>query len=104
MDIISLTVVLSAVVVAAASVLIAANEPPLWIYALSAAGAVLLSDALLHGPAVTSVIGDDLVGTWAVRIALTSTVTAVLGFFVGRGRDRERRAGAEDVDVSASAP
>ena len=92
MDIISLTVVLSAVVVAAASVLIASNEPPLWIYALSAAGSLLLCDALLHGPAVTSVLSDNLVGTWAVRIALTSTVTAVLSFFVGR--EREPRAGS----------
>ncbi|MET7487203.1 hypothetical protein [Streptomyces sp. NPDC005538] len=90
MDIISLTVVLSAVVVVAASVLIASNEPPLWIYALSAAGSLLLSDALLHGPAATSVLGDNFVGAWAVRIALTSAVTAVLGFFVGR----ERRAGS----------
>ncbi|WP_106971647.1 hypothetical protein [Streptomyces xylophagus] len=96
MDITSLTVVLSVIVVVAASVLIVSNEPPLWVYLLSGAGALLLSRALLDGPDFTSVIGDDLLGTWAVRLALTSTLTAVLSFFVGR----ERRVGTDDEQTA----
>ena len=86
MDITSLTVILSVIVVAAASVLIASNEPPLWVYLLSGAGSLPLSSALFNGPDFASAIGDDSLSAWAVRLALTSTLTAVLSYFVGRNR------------------
>lgn len=100
MDIISLTVVLSVVVVVAASVLIAFNEPPLWVCLLSCAGSLPLSSALLNGPDFTSAIGDGSVGAWAVRLAVTSTVTTVLSFFVGK----DSRAGADDDHTTDGPP
>ncbi len=57
MDISSLTVVLSGIAVVAASVLIACNEPPLWVYLLGCAGSLPLSSALLDGVDFTSVAG-----------------------------------------------
>ncbi|MBK3574589.1 hypothetical protein JHN63_12335 [Streptomyces sp. MBT65] len=85
MDIVSLTVVLSVIVALAASVLIVSNEPPWWVYALSALGALTLSRALLDGPDLTSAVRANSLAAWAVRLALTSTITAVSSFFVGRG-------------------
>ena len=93
MDITSLTVVLSAVAVVAASVLIAFNEPPLWVYLLSCAGSFPLSSALLYGPDFTSVLGDGSAAAWGLRLAVASTVTVVLSFFFGK----DSRAGAEDA-------
>ncbi|MFE1802856.1 hypothetical protein ACFW9L_42720 [Streptomyces sp. NPDC059517] len=89
MDITTLTVVLSAVVVVAAAFLIASNEPPLWLYALGCAGSWPLSHVLLDGPGRTAGLGDGSVGAWAVRLAVTTTVTALLSFIV----DKDRRAG-----------
>lgn len=91
MDIASLTVVLSVIVVVSASVLIAFNEPPLWVYGLSCVGSFPLSSALLHGPDFTSAIEDGS-AAWALRLAVTSTVTVVLSFFFGK----DCRGGAED--------
>ncbi|MFJ2263113.1 hypothetical protein ACIOKD_33225 [Streptomyces sp. NPDC087844] len=90
MDITWLTVVLSTVVVVAAAFLIASNEPPLWLCALGCAGSWPLSHALLDGPDFTAALGDGSAGAWAVRLAVTTTVTALLSFFV----DKDRRAGA----------
>ncbi|WP_326721772.1 hypothetical protein OHT59_22400 [Streptomyces sp. NBC_00243] len=92
MDITSLTVVLSVVVIAAAAVLTASNEPPLWVYALTCTGSWPLSSALFNEPAYTSAVGNGAVGEWAVRIAIASTLTALLSFAFGR----ESRAGADD--------
>lgn len=92
MDITSLTVVLSVIAVVAASVLIAFNEPPLWVYALSCVGSLPLSSTLLHGPDFTSAIADGSAAAWALRLALASTVTVVLSFFFGK----DSRGGAED--------
>ncbi|MFD6287567.1 hypothetical protein [Streptomyces sp. NPDC060205] len=89
MDITTLTVVLSAVVVVAAGFLVASNEPPLWLYALGCAGSWPLSHVLLDGPDFTAALGDGSVGAWAVRLAVTSAVMALLSFFV----DKDRRAG-----------
>ncbi len=92
MDISSLTVVLSGIAVVAASVLIACNEPPLWVYLLGCAGSLPLSSALLDGVDFTSVAsrgGDGSVGAWALRVAVAATVTVVLSFFFGKdGRVR----------------
>ncbi|MFE9883035.1 hypothetical protein [Streptomyces sp. NPDC005784] len=84
MDITSLTVVLSVVVILAASVLTASNEPPLWVYAVTCVGSWPVSSALLNAPAFASAVGHSAVGEWAVRIAVTSTFTAVSSFFVGK--------------------
>ncbi|WP_329254376.1 hypothetical protein OG223_28255 [Streptomyces sp. NBC_01478] len=100
MDITSLTVVLSVIVVVAASVLIAFNEPPLWVYLLSCAGSLPLGSALLSGPDFTSSIADGSAAAWALRLAVTSTVTVVLSFFFGK----DCRAGAEDEDDPDHAP
>ncbi len=107
MDITSLTVVLSVIVVVSASVLIAFNEPPLWVYGLSCVGSFPLSSALLHGPDFTSAIEDGSAAAWALRLAVTSTVTVVLSFFFGK----DSRGGAEDdpehehtTDTAAPAP
>jgi hypothetical protein len=92
MDITSLTVVLSVIVVVAASVLIVSNEPPLWVCLLSAAGSLPLSSALLDGPDFTSPIDNGSLAAWALRIAVSSTITAVFSFFVGG----HSRASADD--------
>ncbi|MBK3574161.1 hypothetical protein JHN63_10065 [Streptomyces sp. MBT65] len=91
MDITSLTVVLSVIVVVAASVLIAFNEPPLWVYLLSCAGSYPLGSALLGGPDFTSPIADGSMAAWGLRLAVASTVTVVLSFLFGK----DCRAGAE---------
>jgi len=91
MDITSLTVVLSVIVVVSASVLIAFNEPPLWVYGLSCVGSFPLSSALLHGPDFTSAIEDGS-AAWALRLAVASTVTVVLSFLFGK----DSRGGAEN--------
>ena len=83
MDITSLTVVLSAVAVVAAAVLVVSNEPPLWVHLLGCAGSLPLSGVLLRGPAVTSVLGEGSAAVWGLRLAVASTVTAVLSFFFG---------------------
>ncbi|MER7642756.1 hypothetical protein [Streptomyces sp. NPDC126522] len=89
MDISSLTVVLSGIAVVAASVLIAFNEPPLWVYLLGCAGSLPLSSALLDGVDFTSVVGDGSIGAWALRVTVAATVTVVLSFFFGKdGRVR----------------
>lgn len=95
MDITSLTVALSVVVFLAASVLTASNEPPLWVYALTCVGSWPVSSALLNAPAFASTVGNSTVGQWAVRLAVTSTFTAVSSFFVGkdsRGPDDDHTA------------
>jgi len=92
MDITSLTIVLSVIVFVTASVLVASNEPPLWAYALTCVGAWPLSAALLKAPAFVTGVGHSAVGEWAVRLALTATLTAALSFFVGR----DSRGGAAD--------
>ncbi|MFD9434837.1 hypothetical protein [Streptomyces sp. NPDC060002] len=94
MDITSLTVVLSVVVIVAAAVLIASNGPPLWVCLLTGAGSLPLSKALLGTPCFTSTVGDGGVAPWVVRLAVTCTLTAVLSFFVGgdgRGRADDDR-------------
>ncbi|MFJ3896305.1 MULTISPECIES: hypothetical protein [unclassified Streptomyces] len=89
MDISSLTVVLSGIAVLAASVLIAFNEPPLWVYLSGCAGSLPLSGALLDGVDVTSAVGVDSGGVWALRVVGAATVTVVLSFFFGKdGRVR----------------
>ncbi|MFF6990964.1 hypothetical protein [Streptomyces sp. NPDC010273] len=89
MDISSLTAVLSGIAVVAASVLIACNEPPLWVCLLGCAGSLPLSSALLDGVGFTSVVGDGSVGAWALRVVVAATVTVVLSFFFGKdGRAR----------------
>ncbi|MFJ6087871.1 hypothetical protein ACIQI8_41485 [Streptomyces sp. NPDC092369] len=97
MDITSLTVILSVVVIVTASILVASNEPPLWVYALTCAGTVPLSHALLDMPEFSTAVGHSTVGEWAVRLAVTSTLTAVLSFFVGKD-------GREGVDDDADDP
>ncbi|MGW3409493.1 hypothetical protein [Streptomyces sp. NPDC000888] len=92
MDITSLTVVLSVVVIATAAVLTASNEPPLWVYVLTCTGSWPLSSALFNAHAYTSAVGNGAVGQWAVRIAIASSLTALLSFFVSR----ESRAGADE--------
>ncbi|MDH6214876.1 hypothetical protein [Streptomyces pseudovenezuelae] len=96
MDITSLTVVLSVIVVVTASVLIVANEPPLWVYALTCVGSWLPSAALLKAPAFVTGVGHSTVGEWAVRLALTSTLTAAVSFFVGK--DSRGGAGEDATD------
>ncbi|WP_327184182.1 hypothetical protein [Streptomyces sp. NBC_01334] len=94
MDITSLTVVLSVVVIVAASVLTASNEPPLWVYLLTGAGSLPLSHALLGTYCFSSTVGDSGVAPWVVRLAVTGTLTAALSFFVGgdgRGRTEADR-------------
>lgn len=92
MDITSLTVALSVVVIVAAAVVTAPNQPPLWIYLLTCAGSWPLSSALLDEPALTSAVGNSAVGEWAVRLAVTSTLTAASSFFV----DKDSHEGADD--------
>ena len=92
MDIASLTVVLSVIVVLAASVLVVSNEPPLWVYLLSGAGSLPLSGVLLDVPAVSSVLVDGSAAAWGLRLAVASTVTVVLSFFFG-GEGPSIRAG-----------
>ncbi|MFJ9244575.1 hypothetical protein [Streptomyces sp. NPDC101776] len=92
MDITSLTVVLSVIVVVAASVLIAFNEPPLWVYLSSCAGSYPLSSALLGGPDFTAPVADGSAAAWGLRLAVTATVTVVLSFLFGK----DCRTGAED--------
>lgn len=84
MDITSLTVVLSAIAVVAASVLVAFNEPPLWVYLLSCVGSFPLGSALLRGPDFTSAVADCSAAAWALRLAVTATVTVVLSFLFGK--------------------
>ncbi|KPI26731.1 hypothetical protein ACFV4T_41165 [Streptomyces sp. NPDC059755] len=96
MDITSLTVVLGVVVIVAASVLTASNEPPLWVYLLTGAGSLPLSHALLGTHCLSSTVGDSGVAPWVVRLAVIGTLTAALSFFVGgdgRGRAVEGRTG-----------
>jgi hypothetical protein len=93
MDITSLTVVLSVIVVVAASVLIAFNEPPLWVYLLSCAGSFPLSSVLMRRPAFAAVAEDGSAAAWALRLAVAFTVTVVLSFLFGK----DSRAGAEDA-------
>jgi hypothetical protein len=94
MDITSLTVVLSVIVVVSASVLIAFNEPPLWVYVLSCAGSFPLGSVLLHGPDFTSAIEDGSAAAWALRLTVTFTVTVVLSFLFGK--DSRAAAGSAD--------
>ncbi|MFF1444496.1 hypothetical protein [Streptomyces sp. NPDC058295] len=94
MDITSLTVVLSVVVIVAASVLTASNEPPLWVYLLTGAVSLPLSHVLLGTRYLSSTVGDSGVAPWVVRLAVIGTLTAALSFFVG-GDGRGR---AEDED------
>ena len=97
MDITSLTVVLSVIVIVSASVLIAFNEPPLWVYVLSCAGSFPLGSVLLHGPDFTSAIEDGSAAAWALRLTVTFTVTVVLSFLFGK----DGRAGADSADRQA---
>ncbi|MFE2420847.1 hypothetical protein [Streptomyces hokutonensis] len=105
MDITSLTVVLSAVAVIAATVLVVSNEPPLWVCLLSCVGSLPLSGVLLDAPAVTSALGEGSAATWGLRLAVAASVTVVLSFFFGAdGREKHRYAadrtapgGAEQV-------
>ncbi|WP_405861430.1 hypothetical protein OG407_25255 [Streptomyces sp. NBC_01515] len=90
MDIASLTVVLSVIVVVSASVLIAFNEPPLWVYVLSCAGSFPLSGVLLRQAAFASVIEDGSAAAWGLRLTVASTVAVVLSFLFGK----DSRAGA----------
>ncbi|MCX4763667.1 hypothetical protein OG562_22420 [Streptomyces sp. NBC_01275] len=99
MDIATLTVVLSVVVIFAAAVLTASNEPPLWVCLLTGAGSLPLSGALVNAPVFTSSVGDSGAGEWAVRLAVASTLTAASSFFVGR----DSREGAAD-DTTADGP
>ncbi|MER5199305.1 hypothetical protein ACWD3J_40500 [Streptomyces sp. NPDC002755] len=94
MDITSLTVVLSVVVIVAAAVLIASNEPPPWLFLLTGAGSLPLSEVLLGTPCFASTVGDAGVAPWVVRLAVTCTLTAASSFFVGgdgRGRADDDR-------------
>ncbi|WP_327402550.1 hypothetical protein OG194_22095 [Streptomyces sp. NBC_01288] len=84
MDIASLTVVLSVIVVVSASVLIAFNEPPLWVYVLSCAGSFPLGSALMRQAAFASVIEDGSAAAWGLRLAVAFTVAVVLSFLFGK--------------------
>ncbi|MFI6335946.1 hypothetical protein [Streptomyces sp. NPDC050535] len=100
MDITSLVVALSAVVIITAALLTVTNEPPLWVYLLSGAGTLPLTGALLKTSALTSAVGGSSVGEWAVRVAVVSTVTATLSFFIGGSS----HSGADDDHASDSPP
>ncbi|MFG2370205.1 hypothetical protein ACGFY9_01835 [Streptomyces sp. NPDC048504] len=97
MDIASLTVVLSVIVVVSASVLIAFNEPPLWVYGLSCAGSFPLSGVLMRQAVFASVIEDGSAAAWALRLAGAFTVAVVLSFLFGK----DSRAGAESATRQA---
>ncbi|MFJ4829467.1 hypothetical protein ACIP79_06010 [Streptomyces sp. NPDC088747] len=100
MDITSLVIALSVVVIITSAFLSVVNEPPLWVYLLAGAGSLPLTAALLDTSALTSAVGDGFVGQWAVRFAVMSVVTAVLGFFVGHKSDD----GADDDRTSDRRP
>jgi hypothetical protein len=100
MNITSLTVVLSLVVIVATAVLIASNEPPLWVYLLTGAGSLPLTSVLLNAPAFTSAVGNGAVVEWTVRLAVTSTLTAALSFFVGK----DSREGADEDHATDGPP
>ncbi|MFH0177507.1 hypothetical protein ACIA6D_08920 [Streptomyces cacaoi] len=104
MDITSLTVVLSVVVIVAAVVLTASNEPPLWVYLLTGAGSLPLSHALLGTPCFASTIGDSGAAPWVVRLAVTCTLTAALSFFVGGEIGGDGRGGADDDHTTDGSP
>ncbi|WP_314221784.1 hypothetical protein [Streptomyces zaehneri] len=107
MDITSLTVVLSVVVIVAASVLTASNEPPLWVYLLTGAGSLPLSHALLGTQYLSSTVGDGGVAPWVVRLAVVATLTAALSFLVGgdgrgRAQDDDRTTGGHPSSRAAA--
>lgn len=100
MDITPLVVVPSVVVIVAASVLTASNDPPLRVHPLTGTGSLPLSHALLASHSPSSAVGDSGVAPWVVRLAVIGTLTAALSFFVG-GDGRGR---AEDDRTAHGAP
>ncbi|MGW7046577.1 hypothetical protein ACWGDT_28575 [Streptomyces avermitilis] len=102
MEISALVIALSAVVVIAATVLIADNEPPLWASLLACLAAWSPASTLLgiHVPA--SAVGDSTPAQWGVRIAMASAATAVLSFFLGNGLGKGRRADHADTMADRS--
>ncbi|MCX5008769.1 hypothetical protein OHB05_40305 [Streptomyces sp. NBC_00638] len=70
----------------------ASNEPPLWVYLLACLSSWPASSALLDASVFASAVGNSTVGEWAVRLAVTSTATAVLSF----GVDKDRRGSDDD--------
>ncbi|MET8164005.1 hypothetical protein ABZT34_07030 [Streptomyces sp. NPDC005329] len=99
MDITSLIVVLSVLVIVAAAVLVVSHEPPLWVCLLTGAVSLPLSKVLLGTSFFTSTVGEGGVTPWVVRLAVTSTLTAAVSFFVGG----DGRGGADD-DHTADVP
>lgn len=76
-----LVIALSVVVICAASALSVPYEPPLWMVLIVCAAGYPVSTALLGLPALADV-GDGWAGEWSVRLAVVSTVTALLSLFV----------------------
>ncbi|MER5432675.1 hypothetical protein [Streptomyces sp. NPDC002588] len=85
MDITSLTVALSVVVIIAAAVLTASNQPPLWVCLLAGLGSWPLSTVLLGTPTLASAVGNGTVSAWAVRFTVAATLTTASSFFGGGG-------------------
>ncbi|MEW1648339.1 hypothetical protein [Streptomyces sp. NPDC091219] len=78
MDITTLVIILSTLVILAGAVLSVGNEPPLWTWPVAGLVALLLSGMLLDLPLLASAVGDNVIAAWCVRLATISTTSAVL--------------------------
>ncbi|MET8289881.1 hypothetical protein ABZV80_32335 [Streptomyces sp. NPDC005132] len=85
MDITTLVIVLSTLVILAGAVLTVGNEPPLWTWLAAGLVALLLSGMLLDLPLLASAVGDNAIAAWCVRLAAISTTRAVLSLLTNRG-------------------
>ncbi|MEU1535980.1 hypothetical protein [Streptomyces fagopyri] len=90
MDITTLVIVLSTIVILAGAVLTVGNEPPLWTWLAAGLVALLLSGMLLDLPLLASAVGDNAIAAWCVRLAAISTTRAVLSLLTNRGSQANR--------------
>ncbi|MET8412680.1 hypothetical protein ABZV34_32130 [Streptomyces sp. NPDC005195] len=90
MDITTLVIVLSTLVILAGAVLTIGNEPPLWTWLVAGLVALLLSGMLLDLPLLASAVGDNAIAVWCVRLAAISTTRAVLSLLTNRGSQANR--------------
>ncbi|MFG2440532.1 hypothetical protein [Streptomyces sp. NPDC048508] len=96
MDITSLVIILSTLVILAGVMLTVGNEPPLWTWPVAGLVALLLSGMLLRLPLLASAVGNNAIAAWCVRLAAVSTTSAVLSLLSNRGSQAKRSDSASE--------